>query len=137
MSNPTLPTVAELRADEGLLRQTIGAVLEPGPYLHDCLWIMSPTSHHANGPCHKCGRTPDKPSDYCSIPGLYDDELEVAAERLSRKTNSVTIAQTASDMAMNNSPYDVLCWWIDATPTDRCICALLALGRAQNDGVEL
>lgn len=133
----TLPIIAELldpseqERDFPKLRRAAGEVLKPGPWRHRLVYIADDRIV-----CHKCS----KPSNGnlcnehdCPVPDSDARELAVIAEELVRKTNSVSIAQAASEMAINNSPHDVLCWWIDADAATQTAAILLALGKARTE----
>lgn len=129
-------TVKEL-ADETTLRRAAGKVLNPGPWKHE---------YHYDELCAKCrercwdrvqGITLPKLNEPCPVPDPAKGSLADIAEALLRK-----VMETPSgDIALHNTivrfpayvrPMHVWWWFsLKATPAERIICCLIALGKAK------
>ena len=128
-----LPTLAELRADETLLRRTITAVLESGPWGHHSDYPLNYADASESAYCTKCtcGFWPDD-VESCSVPDEFSGSLADAAEVLKHKTTmNQVLPKLRIVMRPQPSPIEAL-WY--AFPLEVVLACLLALGKARLDG---
>lgn len=144
-----IPTIKELLADVKRLRLAAGEVLNPGTWGHR--WMNCAPSAPR---CLKCGdRKPmgiitESATSGCSVPDPAEGPLEVVAERLVKlfaKPNldglklwdAITYVWSeihdGSTIDDGQQLSDLMWFILWATPTERIVCCLLALGKARID----
>lgn len=113
------PTIAQLRADEALLRRTIGEVLNIREWTSN---DTIPPGYHSS----------------CVLVA-FSDSLADAAEQLVKKLTAMPAHQWYKPFldtlrSLVHADGDTVMWWLIASPTDRCICCLLGIGAAKMEG---
>lgn len=134
--------------DEKTLRQAIGERLTPGPWKH---WIIirdMQAYECGKRHCKKCKAEiayEDRDNTACPVPDSFDGDLAIAAERLGKmvlRLNGVDATTMLATAVQRYRGYQIpieydttlrsnLVWLgLESTPTERCICCLVALGVA-------
>lgn len=142
------PTTTALKADEALLRLTIGKVLNPDSWKHG--WVIIPPVYigtpNQNWVCRKCpmkyrGPLDELPDSPCPVPDSATEPMPVLAEQLVQKCLRRDLSDEwetcyclrslgIGPMSGLDGGEQQLHWWLMADPAVQAICALVALKEA-------
>lgn len=128
-------TLDELRTDELKLRQAAGEVLNPGPWKHREGVTDIAALERDEWICCKCLQPRPQWSKDCPIPDPVVGPLEVIAEKLKEKVSVPDLLRAIMQYRVLPREEDTAYYFgwalCVATPAERIICCLLALGKVK------